>query len=111
MDRLKGRYREDVSSWVEEQIGFHIADNNLELQEEDTPSLAHSTLDKVVRGVMLEKEEAKWLENLLSETLEKEIENRSSKSNRPLNLMEVDAWSIHADAWGIYCRPGTYRVF
>lgn len=64
--------------------------------------------EAIKSNTMLTKPQAKLLEALISRELEQRMDNWRAESSAP--YLAVDTFSIYTDAWGIYCRPGTYSI-
>jgi hypothetical protein len=101
------RSREEVQEFVLERIGQWSADMIEESNTEEHETLT-STYSDIERGKMLYKHQAKWLERKLEDEC-RFLAEHSLNSNSSF-ILQVDSLSIYADAWAIYCRPGTYMI-
>lgn len=107
IERVMGRAIEDVREFVTDQL-----DNYIEMwkqYEEDDIPMATSIAHDISANQMLEKEQAKWLKQFLDKDMNDKIESLI-RDKQGLDLSDIDELSIYADAWGLYCRPGTYSI-
>lgn len=101
---------QEVRHWVMSKLMECIQEDrhtdDTEIQE--AVALARHIRSNIRNEVMLTKNMAKWLEEFLNNDLkDKWIGFSHYKGNL---LLVVDDLSIYADAWALYCRPGTYRL-
>jgi len=108
MARLEGRFMEDVKDFVVDTIDRWLYNNSDDAEE--TIATAKSTLEKVEEGRMLYKDEAKWLDSMLSGHLHQGILQYAEYRTSDQSIRLVDTWGIYSDAWYLYCRPGTYTI-
>ena len=99
---------QEVKLFILERLRQFILDHIEEEGLEEQVSTARIVLKSIRNEVMLNKEDAKWLEEFIDNELEYRIENEY-KHSRNLALF-IDELSIYSDAWGLYCRPGTYSI-
>lgn len=62
----------------------------------------------IENNMMLYKEEAKALERRLEDEC-KFLHDHTYNENSSY-ILHIDSLSIYADAWALYCRPGTYMI-
>lgn len=108
MDRLQGRYVDDVREHVTDSLDTWIewADNEGDIDKDDIAT-ASSIAHDLCAGHMLEKEQAKWLKAWINDQVSTAVANKGVDR---VGALEIDELSIWADAWGLYCKPGTYSV-
>jgi hypothetical protein len=73
--------------------------------DEDFVSQLYGDID---HGKMLYKEQAKWLEKYLDDEYRFLAEHTYIEGSS--YILHIDSLSIYADAWAMYCRPGTYMI-
>lgn len=107
IERVMGRAIEDVREFVMDKLDNHI--EMWKRYEEDDIPMAVSIAHDISAKEMLTKEQAKWLKQFLDEDMNDKIESLI-QAKQGLDLSDIDELSIYADAWGLYCRPGTYSI-
>jgi hypothetical protein len=107
-----GRSKDEVEYWMVPKLMAFIQENRRDEFMEDSVALARSVRHSIRRSEMLCKNEAKWLEDWLEESLTDEIAGITGEGEyiAELNILKIDSLSIYADAWAIWCRPGSYTV-
>lgn len=108
IERVMGRAIEDVREWTTDKLDDYIAECVADNDMEQVPlvtSIAHDISAKE----MLTKEQAKWLKRYLDKDMNNKLEELS-RGRGGISLSDIDELSIYADAWGLYCRPGTYSI-
>lgn len=111
MTRLQGRFTEDVKDFVLEKVKRWLVTDKDHDETGTDIDMVYSVLYKVSNGIMLVKEEAKWLETMLRDHLDAAMRDFIQYKRADMAFVTVDEWSIYSDAWSLYCRPGTYTSF
>jgi hypothetical protein len=103
-----GRDKDEVKEWVLERIQNKL--DGLDILE-DAGVYRHLEMIQghIEHDIMLHKEEAKTLESILESELRYEVEQMAHREPSSI-ILKVDELSIYPDAWGLYCRPGTYQI-
>jgi len=110
MEGVARRSVEDVQEWILEHIREWISDYDTTGElDSDTRSKLDTIYAKIEDNQMLSKSEAKILHDNLLGDLRWVLANEHHDINR-ITLSDIDSLSIYADAWGLYCRPGTYHI-
>lgn len=104
VDKAPSRDREVVHDWLLEKIDDYYIDGYCEDKEDRIIQI--SVVHSLIRKVMLTKTQAKWVDNVLNTYLERDISRFVPGSGNAITT--IDDWSIYADAWYMYCRPGAY---
>lgn len=104
MEAVSSRYTADVKEWVLGKLKEAIEAQELPFEDTDIPAI-HSDIKN---NKMLYKEQAKWLEEYLETECRSKVDNLQFLSGS--TILAIDELSIYADAWGMYCRPGTYML-
>lgn len=88
-----------IEEWLSTQDRLDIADN-------------YDKIEQIERDIdhnkMLYKHQAKLLETLLEDEYKFLAQHTYREGSS--YILHMDSLSIYADAWAIYCRPGTYMI-
>lgn len=104
------RDRKEVKDFVHSKLMEYIMErrHNEDTEVQEAVATARKARGAIRHDKMLDKDSAKWLEEFLNNDLKDKWVGYSHYNG---NLMlVVDDLSIYADAWAIYCRPGTYSI-
>jgi hypothetical protein len=105
---VPGRDRDDVKEWVLGRIQNKLEGLDI-VEEAGVYRHLEMIQGHIEHDIMLHKEEAKTLESILESELRYEVENLAHQLPSSI-ILKVDELSIYSDAWGLYCRPGTYKI-
>ena len=111
MEKISGRYVEDVQRFTVDLIETWLEENQLG-DDKQTTEGASAIIDAINWGNMLNREQAMWLKELLQTSVTSKVQETTIHGlrNQFLDLSTLDDLSIYADAWGLYCKPGTYHL-
>lgn len=105
---IAGRDVSDVRYFVMARLMNFIQENRHDEDMGEEVTKARVVRSAIRSKVMLHKNDAKWLEEFLHNELSyRVVEEGGHQSNL---MLWIDDLSIYSDAWGLYCRPGTYHL-
>lgn len=108
---IVGRSTDEVKEWILERIKLWLEDIDM-LEEASDYTQLDMIAGYIENNIMLYQTEAYELERRLQADLQTSLRRttRSGMHMERINISCVDVLSIYADAWGMYCRPGSYKL-